>query len=396
MKKIIYSFILFFLMLTGVSAKEITIHLFYSSTCPHCAEEKEYLNELIKEKDIKLNMYEVTSNQANSDLLDLVKKSFNCNNNYVPYTAIGEVGLTGYSDNIKSQILHFIEKYQTEEYIDVVEEVKKKGTSITLEEKKQQTVKQEQYSKITVPFIGEVDSKKVSLPLISAIIGFVDGFNPCAMWILIFLLSMLIGMNNRKRMISLGLIFLVTSSLVYMGIMLSWLEILKNVINESYMQILIGIVAILAAIWNLYSYYKSVKNGTGCEVVKNDSRKKIMTRIKKFTAEKSFMLVVIGVIALAVSVNFIEFGCSAGWPIIFTNVLKLNELSNIENLIYIIIYIFFFLLDDLIIFIIAIFTFKITGISNKFSKYSHLIGGILMLIIGILMIFAPNILMFNF
>ena len=228
------------------------------------------------------------------------------------------------------------------------------------------------------------------------IIGFVDGFNPCAMWILIFLISMLIGMNNKKRMITLGVAFLTTSALVYMGIMLSWLEILKKLINESYMQYLIGIVAIVAAIWNLYSYYKSTKKETGCEVVNNDSRKKIINKIKKFTSEKSFILALLGVMGLAISVNFIEFACSAGWPIIFTNILKINNLSGIQSFIYILIYIFFFLIDDIIVFSIAMFTLNIKGISNKYSKYSHLIGGILMLIIGLLMIFAPNILMFNF
>lgn len=395
MKKIIYGLILFFLMLAGVSAKEITIHLFYSSTCPHCAEEKEYLNELINEKDnIKLDMYEVTTNKENSDLLDLVKQSFNCTSDGVPYTVIGEVGLLGFSSNTKSQIVHFVEKYQTEDYIDVVEAVKEKGNAINLD--KIEETKKEQYEKVTIPFLGEIESKKVSLPLISIIIGLIDGFNPCSMWILIFLISMLIGMNNKKRMISLGLIFLITSAFVYMGIMLSWLEILKMIVNQSYMQIIIGLVAIVAAIWNLYSYYKGTKKETGCEVVNDNKRKKIMTRIKKFTSEKSFILATIGVIALAISVNLIEFACSAGWPIVFANILEINNLTNIESFIYILIYIFFFLLDDIIIFTIAMISFKITGISNKYSKYSHLIGGILMLIIGLLMLFAPSILMFNF
>lgn len=392
MKKILYGLIIFFLFIVGVNAKEVTVYLFYSDSCPHCREEKEFLSTI--EDKVNIEMYEVTKNQDNSDLLDLVKQSFNCTNNYVPYTVIGEVGLTGYSDNIKSQILHFIDKYENEDYIDVVSKVKETGEIVNLEKEKEEI--EEQYSKITVPILGEVDTKKVSLPIISMIIGFVDGFNPCAMWILIFLISMLIGMNDRKRMVTLGLIFLTTSALVYMGIMLSWLEILKTIINESYMQYIIGIVAIIAAIWNLYSYYKSRKKETGCEVVNNDSRKKIINRIKKFTSEKSLILAIIGVIGLAISVNFIEFACSAGWPVIFTNILEMNELSGIENFIYILIYIIFFLIDDIIIFSIAMFTFNIKAISNKYSKYSHLIGGILMLIIGLLMIFAPNILMFNF
>lgn len=400
MKKILYGLIIFFLFIVGVNAKEVTVYLFYSDSCPHCREEKEFLSTI--EDKVNIEMYEVTKNQDNSDLLDLVKKSLNCTNNYVPYTVIGEVGLTGYSENIKSQILHFIDKYEKEDYIDVVSKVKETGKTIDLEKETGENVDlkkeelEEQYSKITVPILGELDTKKVSLPIISMIIGFVDGFNPCAMWILIFLISMLIGMNDKKRMITLGLIFLTTSALVYMGIMLSWLEILKKFINESYMQYIIGIVAIIAAIWNLYNYYKSRKKETGCEVVNNDSRKKIINRIKKFTSEKSLILAIIGVIGLAISVNFIEFACSAGWPVIFTNILEMNELSGIENFIYILIYIIFFLIDDIIIFTIAMFTFNIKAISNKYSKYSHLIGGILMLIIGLLMIFAPNVLMFNF
>lgn len=393
MKKTLYGFIIFFLFIVGINAKEVTVNLFYSSSCPHCKAEKEFLNT-INDDEVKIEMYEVSSNKENSDLLDLVKESLDCSNDYVPYTVIGDIGLTGYSDNIKSQILHFIEKYKKEDYIDVVSKVKETGKSINLNKTKEE--KEEQYNKVTIPLLGEVDTKKVSLPLIAIIIGFVDGFNPCAMWILIFLISMLIGMNNKKRMITLGLTFLTTSALVYMGIMLSWLEILKRIINESYMQYLIGIVAIGAAIWNLYSYYKSTKKETGCEVVNNNSRKKIINKIKKFTSEKSLILSLLGVITLAISVNFIEFACSAGWPIIFTNILEINNLTGIQSFIYILLYIIFFLIDDIIVFTIAMATLNIKGISNKYSKYSHLIGGILMLIIGILMIFAPNILMFNF
>ena len=80
----------------------------------------------------------------------------------------------------------------------------------------------------------------------------------------------------------------------------------------------------------------------------------------------------------------------------FTEILAYNNITGIKNILYIILYIIFFLLDDLIVFFIAMKTLKITALSNKYSKYSHLIGGILMLIIGILMIIKPEWLMFNF
>lgn len=394
-KKIVFLSFLFLSFLPLVNAKQVSIHLFYSNTCPHCASEKEFLEEYKKENhNINVYLYEVTTDAYNSNLLDMVKNSLNCTNNYVPYTVIGDIGLTGYSENIKNQIIHFVDKYKDEEYTDIVNLVKETGKPLELEEI---ILEEENNNTITIPFLGEVDTNKISLPIVAIVIGLVDGFNPCAMWILIFLISMLIGTKNRKRMIVLGLTFLITSAIIYMLFMMAWLKIMLSALQISYLKLGIGIIAILGATWNLYSYYKSVKNkDVGCEVVNQGKRKKIVSKIKKFTSEKSFFLAMIGIIGLAISVNFIEFACSAGWPVIFTELLALHDLTFISYLGYIIIYILFYLFDDIIIFLIAIITLKITGISNKYSKYSHLIGGILMLIIGLLMIFKPDWLMLNF
>ena len=114
------------------------------------------------------------------------------------------------------------------------------------------------------------------------------------------------------------------------------------------------------------------------------------------TTEKSFILALIGIMALAFSINLIELACSAGLPVLFTQILAINNLSIFEYGLYIFLYLLFFIIDDLVIFIIAMITLKITGISNKYTKYSHLIGGIIMLIIGILMAFKTDWLMFNF
>ena len=121
-----------------------------------------------------------------------------------------------------------------------------------------------------------------------------------------------------------------------------------------------------------------------------------MIKIKKILSNKSFILALLGIILLAVSVNFIELLCSLGLPVMFTDILAYNNVTGIKNILYIILYILFFLIDDLIVFFVAMKTLKITAISNKYSKYSHLIGGIIMVLIGILMIFKPEWLMFNF
>ena len=179
--------------------------------------------------------------------------------------------------------------------------------------------------------------------------------------------------------------------------MLAWLNIAVSLSSIRWIQLIISAVALIGAFVNLRSYFKSIiKKDEGCEVVDNKKRKKLMERIKKYTSEKSFLLAMLGVMALAFSVNLIELACSAGLPLIFTQVLALNNLNALQYGIYIFIYLLFFLIDDIVVFVIAMKTFELTGISTKYTKYSHLIGGLIMLIIGLLMIFKPSWLMFNF
>lgn len=395
LKYIVISFIAF-LLCNNVSAKEnVKLYLFYGDGCPHCSSEKEYLKELEKEYDnLEIIMYEVWNNKENALLMDEVKEALDKNNQYVPFTVIGENSFTGFNSSFEKAIENAVKECSENSCVDIVSKVKS-GETINKEKLKEE-VSNKDSNKI-LPFLGEVDIKNISLPLISIILGLVDGFNPCAMWILIFLISMLIGSKNKKRMIGLGILFLTTSALIYALFMVAWLNIMLNMTQIAIIKIAIALVAFLGACWNLYSFYKGIKNkDAGCQVVNNSKRKKIIDKIKKFTAEKSFFLAAIGVITLAVSVNFVELACSAGWPLVFTEILAMNNLSSPMYALYIFIYILFYLFDDLIIFFIAVITLKITGISNKYTKYSHLIGGILMLIIGLLMLFKPEWLMMNF
>lgn len=398
MKKILFTIGLFFLCITGVSAKEVTVYLFHSETCPHCKEEREFLNEYINEHDdVKIKLYEVSNDAGNSELLDMVKESFNCTNSYVPYTVIGEVGLTGFSEERKNEIIHFIEKYQEEDHRDIVKEVIKAGKAVKVDVDPTEKEKEKNSKKSTIkeiPILGKIDAKKVSLPLVAIIIGFIDGFNPCAMWVLIFLITMLFNMKDRKKMWTLGITFLVVSALVYLLFMIGVLHVSNYIGNQ--FRYVIGIIAIGGSIFNLNSFRKSLKTDDGCQVTNDKKRRTIMSDIQKYVNEKSFLLALIGISFVAISVNFIELLCSAGLPAIFTEILSLNKLSTLEYSIYMFLYILMFMIDDIVIFVIAMTSLKITGISNKYTKYSHLIGGILMLIIGVLMIIAPQILMFNF
>lgn len=396
-KKIVL--LLLLLIPTLVSAKEVNLYLFHGDGCPHCAKEREYLKEIEKEyDDVNIHLYEVWYDTDNQELMAKVKKELNSSTNYVPLTIIGDKYTVGFNDNTKLMIKNNIEKCLKEDCEDVVGNVLagKTANETTIKKEVKEPKKDKEDSIKDLPILGKVDVKKVSLPIMAAVIGLVDGFNPCAMWVLVFLISMLLGTKDRKKMWILGLTFLFTSAFIYLLFMVAWLNVAIKMNTVIWLRITIAIIAIIAAFINLKSFYKSLKKATGCEVVDSKKRKNIIEKIKKFTLEKSLILGLLGVMTLAVSVNFIELACSAGLPLLFTQILALNNLSKLSYMIYILIYIFFFLMDDIIVFVIAMFTLKITGISNKYSKYSHLIGGIIMLLIGLLMIIKPEWLMLNF
>lgn len=391
--------ILSFLIILPVNAKEtVNVYLFYGKGCPHCAAEKEYLEEVAKEnKNVKIISYEVWYDENNKKLFEDVREKLEITRTGVPLTIIGETYIVGYSEAVNAKIDRAIDFYTEGEHKDVVTEIKN-GTYVKSETDSDEFLEQEKKSDeeatVKVPLIGSINLKNVSLSTAALILGLIDGFNPCAMWVLLFLISMLIGMKDKKRMWIIGLTFLGSSAFIYMLIMMSWLNLVVSISTSILLRNIVAIVAVGGGLWNLYSFIKH--QDSGCSVVDAKKRKSVFERIKKFTKEKSLLLALIGTIALAFSVNIIELACSAGLPLVFTQLLSLNKITGLWAFFYVLLYTLFFLLDDLIVFFGAMRTMEVTGISTKYSKYSHLIGGILMIMIGLLLIFKPEWLMFQF
>lgn len=424
MKKILKFLIVFaILLLLPVSAKAdekvINIHLFYGNGCPHCAAEEEFLSDYLKDRtDVKLYKYEIWYDSHNQELLSKVQKEMGTTNkNGVPFTVIGKKTIVGYADGVTDeQIKDAINYYLNNDYRDYAGEItgKVKKTEVkedtTKDESKTEDKKENKIEKaddtkdsdqtdenVTVPVLGKINAKKVSLPILAVVLGLVDGFNPCAMWILIFLITMLFNMKDRKKMWILGLTFILTSGIVYLMFMLAWLNLATFISKIAFIRLLIAVVALVVGLINIYKYIDSLKKkDEGCDVVDKKDRKKIMEKIISITHEKKFIIALLGVMVLAASVNIIELMCSIGIPLLFTQILAMNNLSTFSYMIYMFIYIFFFLIDDIVIFVISMVTLKVTGLSTKYTKYSHLIGGIIMLIIGLLLIIKPELLMFNF
>ena len=353
-----------------VEENKINIYLFKGAECPHCKEEKEWLEEIKEEYKEYINIYEyeVWHNEENAKLLEEVKKEMNSTTNGVPFTIIGKYYYIGFSDTTASSIENRIKTYA---------ELKMSP------------------NEVKIPILGTINMKEVSIPIVAIVLGFIDGFNPCAMWILLFLINMFIGMKDRKKSWILGLTFLLVSATIYFLSMLG-INIILGVATINYLKIFIGIFILIAGILNIRKYMKTRKEEAGCTVVDDKKRKKIVTKVKKIMNEKSFLLSLIGIATLAISVNLIELACSLGFPMIFTEILTLNKVEGVSRIVFLLIYILFYMLDDIIVFTISMITLEATGITNKYSKLCTLISAIIMILIGILLIFKSDWLMLNF
>ena len=397
MKKIFKVLLLIFLSIPifvfADSKNDLNLYLFYGRECPHCEDLLNYLEPYIKDKDnIKLYKYEVWHDQKNLEKLEEVHKIMTDSNSGVPYLVIGNTGISGFSEKLTpDKITSSIEYYSHVKFVDKVGiylGVVDENTDSSEDNKKDLD------SNMNIPIFGKKDVKQFPILLYAIVIGLVDGLNPCAMWILIFLISMLLCMENKKRKWALGITFLLSSGLVYFLFLFSWLNLATLLNDIIYIRTAIATVAMVFGFSSILKFVN--QKDDGCEVVDSKNRKRIILSIKKIIKEKSFIIALLGIVALAAAVNVVELLCSLGLPVMFSEILAVNNVNLTSKILYSIIYILFFLLDDIIIFIIAMKTMEIKAISNKYGKYSHLIGGIIMVIISALMIFKPEWLMFNF
>ncbi|MBS3991905.1 MAG: thioredoxin family protein [Erysipelothrix sp.] len=368
---------------------KVNIYYFHSDTCYYCGLMNEYFEELEKDPLVTIHKYEISVDKEGQEVAKKVEDLLSTPIRSVPYVIVARQSFVGYNDGVLEGIDEAVE-YSKNNYVrDIVGEML---GIVDIGEGDGGIISN---GKFKLPFIGEVDAATISLPLLAIFMGTLDGFNPCAMWVLLLLISMLVHVKERWKMWTLGIVFLATSAIMYFFFMLSWLNITLLFGSVIYLRLLIGAVAIGGGAWNLKKAL-TAKPDDGCEVVDVKERKKLSKRIQAITSEKTFIFAILGIMGLAISVNLVELLCSAGLPIVFTQVLALNGLSPLETVGYLLLYVLFFLIDDLIVFFIAMKTFHLTGLSTKYSKFSGLIGGAIMVILGIMMIFKPEWLMFNF
>jgi len=353
----------------------LDVHFFYHSGCPHCKDQEPFNEELaLRYEDVYFVYHDGADPSQYAVLLDLIKDT-NVKEEDLdfPVTIVGHQAFVGWISPEVTGVA--IERA-------IVDCLAGNGGT--------PTGPVETPTEITVPLFGTIHIADYSLPALSVVLGLVDGFNPCAMWVLVYLISMLFVLQDRRRAWLLVGSFVFASGVLYFLFMTAWLNAFLLIGYSRPVTIIIGAIALGAGIFNLHDYIQS-GGAIVCEVLDVDSRKSTMSRIESLATSPLSVATVFAMIALAFIVNSIEFVCSAALPAIFTRVLTMAQLGVMQYYLYILLYVFFFMLDDVIVFSAAVFAMN-TGLGQRYAKYSKIVGGVILLILGVLLMFAPQLL----
>ncbi|MFC1844838.1 hypothetical protein ACFLZ5_08625 [Thermodesulfobacteriota bacterium] len=243
---------------------------------------------------------------------------------------------------------------------------------------------------INLPWLGEVRLADASLPMLAVTLGLVDGFNPCAMWALVYLISLIAGLNDRRKILLLAGTFVAASGVLYFLFMTAWLNVFLIVGYLRPLTIGVALFALGAGVLSIREFVVGTE-GLACRVTDAASKQRTLGRMECIVREPVTLASLIAIIALAFTVNSIEFVCSAGLPAIFSHTLALRALPLLHYYGYILLYDLFFMLDDLIIFTLAALA-VVTNVGLRYSRQCKLLGGVILITLGLIMVFRPELL----
>jgi len=375
--------------------ENVEVYVFWQQGCPHCARAIAALDD-IAEPDtlVEITRIEVGVDPANDLVFAQAIQTYGLAQAAVPLVAIGDQAFLGYAAGGQSD----------QDYRDAIGQCLANGcpdiiaqlfTRGRVEGTDVDTGPDPALIPTTLdlPFVGQIATRDLSLPVLTIVLAGIDGFNPCAMWVLVFLIGLLLGLKDERRMWILGLTFLLATAVVYFAFLAAWLNLVLILGALVWVRIAIGILALGVGTYFLREYW--INPDPTCRVTRPGQRQRIMDAFKSTVSQNSLALSVLGIIALAFVVNLIELLCSAGLPAVYTQILALSTLSPGGYYAYLLLYVVVFLLDDLAIFAMAMFALRTTGLAEKYTRASHLIGGVVLLVIGALLLLRPDLLSFG-
>ncbi|MFH1722882.1 MAG: hypothetical protein ABH950_09800 [Candidatus Altiarchaeota archaeon] len=363
---------------------KMCIHIFIRQSCPHCRKILPFVEELRKKYGFDLIIYDVEK-EGNRKVYEDVKNYYLIQGSGFPILFLGNKYLLGdaaIKENLEAEILSSSQitcAYPFEKQRGLTSYIPQPG-DLTLEDD----------WIVDLPLFGELNTASMNLSLFTLMIGLIDGFNPCAMWVLMFMLTIISYAKSRKRILLIGGIFVATSGVIYFAFMTAWLNIFLYIGYVNWMRILIGIVAVIAGLINIKDFFWFRR---GVSLTLSDEKKdKILARIRKLARQEEIPALIIGTVILAVFVNLFELACTFGFPAIYTRILTLKGLPTSLYYMYLALYCVFYVVPLAAIVTVFAYTLGHQKLSPEFGRILKLLGGLLMVGLGAVLIYYPELL----
>lgn len=377
---ILSSFIFIFLILFGkpVYATAMfdkqdapcnSIEYFYKKGCPHCQAAGEFLSTLeINRPGLNILRYDVYDSILGRPKFFNIIELYNINQPGVPLFLVCKKLIIGFDrpDTTGKQIISLLG-------------TGKKGASENI-----------RTADIDLPYFGKLNINQYSMPVFTIIIGLIDGFNPCAMWVLLFLLSLLLNLHNRVRILVIAGTFVLVSGVIYFVFMAAWLNLFLIIGLSRILQLIIGSIALLIGTIHIKDYF-ALKDGISLSIPER-SKPGLYARVRNVIYAESLIISLVAISILAVMVNTIELLCTAGLPALYTQILVLQSLSKLQYYSYLVLYNLAYIFDDTLMVVIVVYTLSRTKLQEKTGRFLKLISGTIIIILGSLLILFPDLL----
>jgi hypothetical protein len=385
---------------------QLHLHVFWSVSCPHCAKAHAFLGELQKRHDwLKVYSYEVSGTPANMELYRVMAASLGKRAGQVPaffYCKQLAVGFT--SDETTGKQLEAALVYYRNALQKQVDQRRPPaaavlplllgppdgGEAAEPELDLEVPPPPPEPQTVEVPWWGAVKADEVSLPALTVVLGGLDSFNPCAFFVLLILLGLMLHTGSRRKMLLVGCVFVFVSGLVYFLFMAAWLNLFFLVGHLRAITLAAGVVALVAAAINVKDYFW-FKQGVTLSM-SDSARSRLVGRMTGLIGRTGFLPVVAGTAALAFAANMYELLCTSGFPLVYTRVLTLRELPPAGYYGYLALYNVIYVAP---LFLIVV-AFSLTLSSRKLTEYQgrvlKLVSGMMMLALGAILVIDPALL----
>lgn len=391
---------------TPVAAQEgnpVVVYMFWGEGCPHCAGAKAFFEKISpKYPELELRFYEIYMEVENQEKFIKMAEAFGFEAWGVPTIFIGDRYWEGYAASLDAEIEGAIQEC-------IENGCKDAGAGVIVPASTQapnptstpipanpgnsnsNSPTPSENRVIKVPVFGDIDLTNQPLFVATALIAFVDGVNPCSVWVLTMLIALTLHTGSRKRVALIGVIFISITALVYALFIAGLFTFLTFVSFVTWIQVVVAMVALVFALVNIkdYFWYKEGVSFT----ISDEKKPGLFKRMRKvLDASDSLWGVISATVVLAAGVSLVEFSCTAGFPVLWTNMVSSQGVAAGEFILLLVLYMIIYQIDELVIFFTAVFTLKATRLEEKHGRILKLIGGTLMLTLAGVMIIDPSLL----